>query len=276
MDVLQEQGRKMSYQDADTAPKDYQSPLEAAFAIRDLETPHLVTEALRAGRAKLAYQPVVLSRDLRTISFHEGLLRLLDDRGQVIQAAKFLPQVIDTDVGRQIDSLALELTLEMLRQRPDRRLSVNVSARSLGDWRWRSRLNEALTEAGHLGDRLILEISESSAMMLHEVVQRFMADVQPYGVCFALDGYGGGSLSFRHMSEFYFDLVKVDRHFTRGIAESSDNQVVLSALVSVARQFEMFVVADGVEDSRDAQFLRGCDIDCLQGYLTGRPLFQLD
>ena len=266
----------MGYVDLERADQDYQSPLEAAFAARDADTPELVADALSAGRAQMAYQPVVLARDLRTVSFHEGLLRLLDDRGQVIQAAKFLPQVIDTDVGRQIDSLALKLTLEMLRARPDRRLSVNVSARSLGDWRWRTLLNEALSQGGHLGDRLILEISEDSAMMLHEVVQRFMADVQPYGVCFALDRYGSGALSFRHLTDFYFDLVKIDRHFTRGIAQSPDNQVVLAALISVARQFEMFVVADGVESAEDARFLRGYDIDCLQGYLTGRPMLRLD
>ena len=266
----------MSYQDIEGVGQDFQSPLEAAFAARDADTPELVADALRMGRARLAYQPVVLARDLRTVSFHEGLLRLLDDRGQVIQAARFLPQVIDTDVGRQIDSLSLQLTLDMLRDRPDKRLSVNVSARSLGDWRWRSLLNDALCKGGHLGDRLILEISEESAMMLHEVVQRFMADVQPYGVCFALDRYGSGALSFRHLSDFYFDLVKIDRHFTRGIAHSHDNQVVLAALISVARQFEMFVVADGVESAEDARFLRNYDIDCLQGYLTGRPVLRLD
>ena len=262
----------MSYNDPVPA---FQSPLEAAFASQDADTGSIVARALAAGRARLAFQPVVMARDIRQVSFYEGLLRLIDEQGRVINAGQFISQVIDTDVGRQIDSLALDLTLRMLRERTDVRLSVNVSARSLGDWRWRTSLNAALSQAGHLGDRLILEISEASAMLLPEIVQRFMSDVQPYGVCFALDGYGSGALSFKHLTHFYFDLVKIDRHFTRGITQAPDHQVVVAALISIARQFEMFVVADGVEDEEDATFLRTCDIDCLQGYLTGRPNFSL-
>ncbi|RYH01996.1 EAL domain-containing protein [Salipiger sp. IMCC34102] len=260
---------------APDAPTTFRSPLEAAFASQDADTGSMVARALAEKRARLAFQPVVLMRDTRQVSFHEGLLRLNDDQGRIINAGQFIDEVIDTDVGRRIDCLALELTLQMLRERPDLRLSVNVSARSFGDWRWRTTLHDALSQAGHLGDRLILEISEGSAMLLPEIVTRFMADVQPLGVCFALDGYGGGALSFKHLSNFYFDLVKIDRYFTRRITRAPDHQAIVAALVSVARQFEMFVVADGVEHKEDAAFLRTYEIDCLQGYLTGRPQFKL-
>jgi EAL domain-containing protein (putative c-di-GMP-specific phosphodiesterase class I) len=92
----------------------------------------------------------------------------------VIPATNFKPQVADTEIGGRIDVLALELALWTLCQHLEMRLSVNVSALSLGDWRWHQKLEAGLSELGSLCNWLIFEISETSAMMLHEVVMRFM------------------------------------------------------------------------------------------------------
>ncbi|WP_341222491.1 EAL domain-containing protein [Loktanella salsilacus] len=253
----------------------FEDPLQFAFASRDADTPALVTHALDRGRARLAFQPVVVANDMGKVAFYEGLIRLLDDAGRVIPAANFMPQVADTEIGRRIDVLTLELALRMLRQHPGMRLSVNVSARSLGDWRWRQTLEAGLSERGALGNRLIFEISETSAMMLHEVVMRFMEDMQPRGVAFALDGFGGGMTAFRHLKDFFFDMVKVDKTFVKGIADDPDNQVLVEALVTVAHQFEMFAIVEGVENARDAAWLQGINADCLQGYHIGAPKFEI-
>ena len=139
----------------------------------------------------------------------------------------------------------------------------------------RQKLEAGLSERGALGERLIFEISETSAMMLHEVVMRFMEDMQPRGVCFALDGFGGSMTAFRHLKDFFFDMVKVDKTFVKGIAEDPDNQVLVEALVTVAHQFEMFAVVEGVENARDAAWLQGINADCLQGYHIGAPKFDI-
>ncbi len=122
-----------------------------------------------------------------------------------------------------------------------------------------------------LGDRLIFEIGETSAMMLHENVIRFMAEMQPKGVGFALDGFGAGLTAFRHLKSFFFDLVKIDKSFVRRIDTDPDNQVLAEALITVAHQFEMFAVADGVESPAEAAFLTELGVDCLQGYHFGVP-----
>ena len=256
--------------------QDFADPLQFAFASRDADTPALVSHALDLGRAQLAFQPVVVAHGPRKVAFYEGLIRLLDDAGRVIRAADFMPQVADTEIGRRIDVLTLELALRMLRLRPGMRLSINVSARSLGDWRWRQKLEAGLSERGALGNRLIFEISETSAMILHEVVARFMEDMQPRGVAFALDGFGGGMTAFRHLKTFFFDMVKVDKTFVKGIADDPDNQVLVEALVTVAHQFEMFAIVEGVESARDAAWLQGINVDCLQGYHIGAPTFDID
>ena len=112
-------------------------------------------------------------------------------------------------------------------------------------------------------------------MLLHEIVIRFMAEMQPRGIAFALDGFGAGLMAFRHLKDFFFDLVKIDKGFVHGIADDPDNQVPTEALITVAQQFEMLVIADGVETQRDAEILSQMGAECLQGYLYGVPKFDL-
>lgn len=251
------------------------TPLEYAYASRDADVIDMVRDALRAGRTQLAFHPVVLADRTDEVSFHEGLIRLTDDAGRVLPAGHFMPQVEDTALGRQIDCVALRLAFDALEASPDLRLSVNLSARSIGDAEWRRILDRGLLGPGDLGMRLIFEITESSAMILHDQVVRFMAEMQPKGICFALDGFGAGLISFRHLKDFFFDLVKIDKSFARGIDHDPDNQVLAEALITVAQQFEMFVVADGVESAAEAAFLRDIGADCLQGYHFGIPALTL-
>lgn len=251
-------------------------PLHFAFASRDSDTLSMVRSALASGRAQLAFQPVVVAGNTSRIAFYEGLIRVMDDGGRIIPAAHFMPVIEQSDLGRQIDAVTLELAFKMLRHHPGIRLSINVSARSLGDGSWRRELEKGLHGRGNLGDRLIFEISETSAMNLHEVVTRFMREMQPRGVAFALDGFGAGLTAFRHLRDFFFDLVKIDKSFSRNIHRDPDNQVLLEALVTVAHQFEMFAVADGVETPEDAAFLQKLGVDCLQGYHFGVPKMKID
>ncbi len=250
-------------------------PLLYAMASRDADVMNLVRDALAAGRARLAFHPIITADDAPRIAFHEGLVRLMDEAGRVIPAAHFMPLIEETEMGRLVDCVTLDLALRFLRQTPDLRLSVNLSARSIGDGEWRRILDRGLLDRANLGDRLIFEISESSATLLHENVIRFMAEMQPKGVAFALDGFGAGLTAFRHLKDFFFDLVKIDKSFVKGISQDPDNQVLAEALITVAHQFEMFAIADGVESEADAAFLRGIGADCLQGYLYGVPKFEI-
>jgi len=250
-------------------------PLHFAMASRDADVLTLVREVLGAGRARLAYQPIFTTGPQGRPAFYEGLIRVMDQAGRVIPAAHFMPVIEETDLGRQIDCVTLDLAIKKLAHAPHLRLSINVSARSLGDGKWRRILEEGLMSNHMLGERLIFEISETSAMMLHEIVIRFMDEMQPRGVAFALDGFGAGLIAFRHLKDFFFDLVKIDKGFIRGIESDPDNQVLTEALMTVANQFEMLVVADGIETAEEADFLTRMGADCLQGYYFGVPKFDL-
>ncbi|MEL6959611.1 MAG: EAL domain-containing protein [Pseudomonadota bacterium] len=257
----------------DQTPSD---PLEYAVSVRDRDVLSMVREALQTGNCRLALQPVVTAAHPRKTAFYESLIRVLDESGRIIPAAQFMEQIEETSLGRDIDVASLQLAFHWLKTHPDMRISVNVSARSLGDAAWRNVLNRELAQNAMRTDRMILEISEDSAMTLPEVVIRFMEEMQPYGLAFALDDFGAGLTAFRHLKDFLFDLVKIDSLFVRNIDSDPDNQVIAEALISVAQQFEMFAVAEGVETAREAKFLTSIGIDCLQGYHIGVPRFRIN
>ena len=110
-----------------------------------------------------------------------------------------------------------------------------------------------------------------SAMATPELVIDFMERMQKHGIAFALDNFGAGTTAIGHFRNFFLDAVKIDGQFIRGVSASSDNQAVTCALVGIAKQFDMLVVAESVESEADAEFLVSIGVDCLQGFLFGAP-----
>lgn len=249
-----------------------ESPSGLSAEERTRETLALVRRALDRRRVMLAYQPVVQARDPARIGFHEGLIRILDDDGRILPAQAFIGAVEATETGRVIDCCALELGLGALAREPALRLAINMSARSIGDPRWNRTLAEGLDRDATIAERLILEITEASAMLMPDVVSDFMDELKRCGIAFALDDFGAGYTAFRYFKDFYFDILKIDGQFIRNIYADPDNQVLTRAMIDIARHYDMFSVAEFVEDRRDADFLARIGIDGLQGYLFGMPV----
>jgi len=248
-----------------------ESPLSSALAQRDASIMEMVRRALRRKEVLLAYQPVIQGQDHSRVAFYEGLIRVLDETGRIIPAKDFIETIETREEGRMIDCLAIELGLASLAQAPGLRLSINMSARSIGNPQWETALERGLLRDPTIGERLIIEITESSAMLVPDLVIDFMARMQRRGISFALDDFGAGYTAFRHFKDFYFDVVKIDATFVRHIDTDTDNQVLMQALVSIAQQFDMFTVAEGIERPEEAKYLAHLGVDCLQGYLFGVP-----
>ena len=247
------------------------NPLSFAVAEQDRDTIAMVRDAIARRDVMLAYQPVVQTARPDRPAFYEGLIRVLDENGRIIPAKDFIEPVEMTELGRKLDCLAIEMGLEALMENETLRLAVNMSARSIGYPAWMKALNRGLAIDETIADRLILEITESSAMLMPELVCVFMEDLQARGVSFALDDFGAGYTSFRYLREFYFDILKIDGQFIRGIAQSPDNQALTKSLLDIARHFEMFTVAECVENAQDAAWMSQIGVDCLQGFYFGAP-----
>ncbi len=252
-------------------PEGHDNPLNYATTQRDRNVLKMVEDALRHNEAALAFQPVVEAGRPDRVAFYEGLMRVFDETERIIPAKDFIDHVEDTEIGRMIDCVALEQGLEVLADAPDIRLSINMSLRSAGYPRWMESLERGLARDPTIGERLILEISEASAMMVPELVTPFMDHVRNKNIAFALDDFGAGATSLRYFREFHFDILKISGEFCRHVHRDPDNQVLISALNMVAGHFDMLTVASGIEAPEEAEWFAQHGIDCLQGYLFGAP-----
>lgn len=247
------------------------NPLDCAIDARDRTTLNMVKEAIRHKEVLLAYQPIVQAANPSKPTFYEGLIRVLDETGRVIPAQDFIAQVEDTDTGRQLDCLSLEMSLRTLARNPELLLSVNMSARSIGYGKWNHMLKAALRNRPDVARRLILEVSEPSAMQVPELVMDFMDEYQAQGMSFALDDYASSLTSFRYFKDFFFNFVKVDGYFSQNVSTDRENQAILAAIANLACQFDIFTVATHVTNMDDANTLASLGFNCLQGYFFGAP-----
>ena len=251
-------------------PPGADSPLNAAVSSRDRSTLDMVAAAVRHSQTLLAFQPIVITHNRRT-GFYEGLIRVMDDTGRIIPAKDFMPVVEKAELGREIDALALNMGLRTLAENPSVRLSINMSARSIGYQAWMQTLNRWIKRDATLGERLILEITESSAMDQPELVIDFMDRLSRKGICFALDDFGAGYTALRYLKDFYFDILKIDMQFCHGIADDPDIRALAQAMVGIGHHFDMLVVGEGLERAQDVEVMAEMGVDCLQGYYFDPP-----
>ena len=247
------------------------SALDHAVHTREAGTLSMVRRAIEHRQVLVAYQPIVAAARPEQPAYYESLVRVLDETGRIIPAKDFITVVEETEDGRLLDCVALEKSLAELAREPALRLAVNMSARSIGYKKWARTLQRGLSADPTIAERLILEITEHSAMMVPELVVSFMTDLQRKGVSFAIDDFGTGYTALRFFKDFSFDILKIDGQFIRGVAEDADNQVLVGAMVAIAQQFDMYTVAEQVESVDDVDTLVALGVDALQGYYFAAP-----
>lgn len=226
-----------------------------------------VKAAIAEGRLRLFFQPAVRSDSMGFVAFYEGLARIIMPDGTIISAGQFIPFVENTPVGRILDRKTLEMALLALHADEGLRLSVNLSPNSMSDQGW---LDVFHTYAKGVGDRLILEVTETAAISNIEHTAAFLRHIRSFGCSIALDDFGTGYTSFRHFRDFLFDIVKIDGLFIRDLDHNKDNQVLLEALLKISQHFDMMTVAEFVETPAEARKAAEMGVDCLQGFLIGR------
>ncbi|MEO1613890.1 MAG: EAL domain-containing protein, partial [Pseudomonadota bacterium] len=136
---------------------------------------------------------------------------------------------------------------------------------------WAAEFERLAARAPACAERLIVEVTEEAALANASETAGLFAMIRARGAALAIDDFGAGRTSFSHLRDFRFDMVKIDGAFIREIDRKPDNQMLVSALVAIARQFDMMVIAERVETAVEARALRALKVDGFQGFLFGRP-----
>lgn len=235
-----------------------------------VEVAEQVMRALKTGNLVFAYQPIVSARG-HHVENYECLLRKIESDGSVTVAAAFMPIVERLGLIREIDRFVLEMAVGQLREHPDVSFAINVSALTASDRSWLRLLFALLRNEGDVAERLVIEITETMALQDIEETANFVAQVRDLGCGVALDDFGAGHTSFRHLKALAVNTVKIDGSFVRGVADNLDNQLFVRTLMGLAKGFDLATVAECVETEADAKTLTEQGVDFLQGYYFGKP-----
>lgn len=150
------------------------------------------------------------------------------------------------------------------------RVSVNLSVRQLERPDFLETLMGILAETGMSPERLQLEITESVVMAVDDAFA-LLGQLRQRGIRLSIDDFGTGYSSLNYLKLLPIQEVKVDRSFVIGIGQDRGDEAIIRTVMALAASLGLEVVAEGVEEARQASFLEGVGCHLLQGYLHGRP-----
>lgn len=230
-------------------------------------TDEIVT-ALNERRIVLAYEPVV-DASSRAPAFHECLVRMKTDDGQVLLAPDIVPVAERLGLIRLVDHRVLELVVAELAAAPGVTLSLNISPDTTIDADWWAGIESLMLAHPGIAERLIVEITETVAIPDLDEVRGFVNRLKTLGAKIAIDDFGAGYTSFRNLRALGVDIVKIDGAFVQNIARSADDRAFVQTLIDLARRLGIKTVAEWVQDDESAQLLRDWGCDYIQGRLIG-------
>ena len=245
-----------------------------ARSLADLESE--LRRALRRDELELHYQPRL---DLGTgqIVGLEALVRWRHAERGLLAPSEFVPLAeqsgLIVPLGYWVISRALR-DMQALRERglEPLHMAVNLSFRQFQDSQLLSTLSRLIAERGVEAQWLEFELTETAVMRRSDLVKQTMDALGRLGVRFSLDDFGTGFSSFVHLNSLPIALLKIDKSFVGGMEGREENRKLVHAMINLAHNLKLEVVAEGVETPEQLALLRGFGCDQVQGYFISRPL----
>ncbi len=231
--------------------------------------------ALVEERLVLHAQPIVDLRTRETVR-HEILLRMVGDDGELILPESFLPAAerfgTITAIDRWVVAEAIRAMGRVAGAGGRLALSVNVSARSIGDPELLAVIGAELTAAGVEPSDLVVELTETAAVADIPSAGAFAEAVRALGCGFALDDFGAGFGSFSYLKHLPFDVLKIDGEFIANAEDNETDRLVISAVTGIAHGLGRTTVAEFIEEGPVIELLLAHGVDFGQGHHLGRPV----
>lgn len=248
----------------------------SANVLRRVEIENGLRRALERDEFKLLYQAKV---DLEThaIVGAEALLRWHSRDLGLISPAEFIPVAEETGlivaIGEWVLRKACVQAVSWIREGlPAVNLAVNMSAHQFKQHNLTDRIAEILVETGMNTGNLELEMTESTLLESADETIRIFRVLKDMGLRLSIDDFGTGYSSLSYLTRFPIYALKIDRSFVVNLPDDRDAAAIAKAIISMARNLKLKIIAEGVETEGQEVFLHalGCDIG--QGYLYSKPV----
>jgi diguanylate cyclase (GGDEF)-like protein len=232
--------------------------------------------ALHSQTLEINYQPQ-FSMDSRELRGAEALLRWTHPTWGPIRPSEFIPIAESSDLIIDLGLWVLDRTCQDVRRLLDAGIhpgiiSINVSARQLRDPHIASRVAGTLSKYRINPGFLELEITESVVAQNKDTAIGILGRLRSLGIKIAMDDFGTGYSSLSYFQQLPFDTVKIDQSFVRELGADENAENICKAIISMSKQLDKAVIAEGIESERQAGFLRknGCEIG--QGFYFAKPM----
>jgi EAL domain-containing protein (putative c-di-GMP-specific phosphodiesterase class I) len=224
----------------------------------------LLTEAVAGGRLALSFFPV-MSGDGNNPLHQEGVIRLkVDAEGTLLSAGDFMPMAAQLNLTAPIDLSVVKLAIEHLRTTAGD-VAVNLSAETLGDFRFRNELTQLLKAYPDVCQRLLFEVPEYGVFRQFEAFRDLARNLKQLGCRVGVEYFGQRFSESDKLADLGLDYIKVHPSYIRGIASNEGNQEFLKGLCKMAHAFGITVVALGVENPSDLPLLAELGFDGVTG-----------
>lgn len=232
--------------------------------------------ALGRNELFLVYQPQVEIASGRVVGL-EALLRWQHPELGLVPPDKFIRIAENSGLILPIGEWVLRTACLQARKWQDEGLpyvdvAVNVSAIQFRQDGFRELIQGVLTETGLAPQYLELELTESLLLSNADVVFSVLRELNQMGLKLAIDDFGTGYSSLSYLTQFPVSKLKIDRSFIRNVATNPDDAAIATAIIGMARSLNLKVIAEGVEDDAQMDFLRAHHCDEIQGYYFSKPL----
>ena len=236
-----------------------------------------LNEALEHDRFRLyAQRMFALNGSAQSGVCIEVLLRMEDPVDGLLLPGRFIPPAERFGLSARLDRHVLKRVFAWFRSHPEalaqvKRVSVNLSAASLGDEELLPFLQRLLEESEFPPRKLCLEITETDAIRDLARTRTLMEGLRGLGVCFALDDFGSGFCSFGYLRSLPVESVKIDGSFVRDLADDPSDRAIVRAIVEVAKSLGKQTIAECVEGEAARAMVAALEVDYAQGYALHRP-----
>ncbi len=253
----------------------YQAEMNAR-ALERLELESDLRHALEQQQFVLHYQPQLLA-DGQTLTGVEALLRWQHPVRGLVPPCDFIPALEELGLVVEVGDWVITEACRQIAQwqaqgRAVPKVSVNLSARQFADGKLAQRIATILLASGIAPACLELELTESILMQDVGEAMRMLDSLKQLGPSIAIDDFGTGYSSLNYLKQFPIDVLKIDRSFVDGLPDGEQDGQIARAIIAMAHSLGLSVIAEGVENQAQLDFLREHGCDEVQGFYLGRPI----